>query len=165
MLQSISVYSHLIIISGQLIRIAATVTAKNNFTHTISLKKLSSHELVTHGIYSVVRHPGSFQRFSFLRPFNDVYVPETSIGYSGFFLWAIGIQLLLGNIICLIAFLGILWVFFSVRIRFEENILSCFFGDRYLQYRQSVPFSGVPLSTKLSLEGFLSENLKTAMVT
>jgi len=143
MLQSISVYSHLIIISGQLIRIAATVTAKNNFTHSISLKKLSSHELVTHGIYSVVRHPG----------------------YSGFFLWAIGIQLLLGNIICLIAFLGILWVFFSVRIRFEENILSCFFGDRYLQYRQSVPFSGIPLSTKLSLEGFLSENLKTAMVT
>lgn len=63
--------------------------------------------------------------------------------YFGFFAWAVGTQILLGNPICLIVFLKVLWNFFRERISYEELILLKFFSNEYLSYKNEVP-SGIP---------------------
>lgn len=40
-----------------------------------------------------------------------------------------------GNIVCLIGFGFVLWIFFARRIRGEEELLVRFFGDEYKVYR------------------------------
>lgn len=58
----------LLMIGGEVLRKLAMITAEANFTHIIQTKKESSHVLVTHGIYSLCRHPG----------------------YAGWFWWSLG---------------------------------------------------------------------------
>lgn len=110
------------VIFGQIIRSWAMVTAGKSFSHLIVTKKTKDHELVTHGIYSVFRHPS----------------------YTGFFWWAVGTQLVLVNPISLVGFITILWLFFKNRIEFEEKYLINFFGDQYRDYRKTasvyIPF-------------------------
>lgn len=106
---------------GEGIRKTAMVTAKGNFTHLIQFKKKEGHELVTHGIYRWVRHPG----------------------YLGWFIWAVGTQLLLVNPICTLAFILTIWRFFKVRVAVEEEYLSLFFGRSYNEYQSRIP-SGIP---------------------
>ena len=101
---------------GQTVRTAAMVQAGRSFNHTIQRKRATSHELVTDGIYAWLRHPS----------------------YFGFFWWALGTQLVLGNTICLLGYTAVLWRFFSMRIRHEEQLLVRFFGDDYVQYRKRV---------------------------
>jgi len=102
---------------GQGVRLVALFTARSNFTHQISYKKKDDHELVTTGIYSIWRHPG----------------------YFGWFWWAVGSQILLGNPICIAAYFYASYQFFADRIPEEERLLVEFFGDRYVQYRKSTP--------------------------
>lgn len=101
---------------GELIRKLAMFTAGRNFSHTISAKKSPNHELVTHGIYSLFRHPS----------------------YAGWFYWAIGTQILLQNPICFVLFTVISYQFFKSRIIYEETILVEFFGKQYEDYRAKV---------------------------
>lgn len=103
-------------ISGEVIRKLAMFTAGKNFSHTISSKKDPDHHLVTHGIYSVLRHPS----------------------YAGWFYWAVGTQILLLNPLCFILFAVISNKFFKERIAFEEEILVEFFGKKYEVYRKKV---------------------------
>lgn len=56
------------IVVGHVFRIGAEFTAGSNFNHKIQFYKDEKHELVTHGLYSVSRHPS----------------------YFGWFLWAVG---------------------------------------------------------------------------
>lgn len=118
----IRIIGFLLIVGGQIIRSWAMITAGKSFSHLIVTNRSDDHELVTHGIYSVFRHPS----------------------YAGFFWWAIGTQLILINPISLIGFIAILWVFFSNRIVYEEKYLVTFFGDKYEDYRKStsvyIPF-------------------------
>ena len=58
----------LLMVGGEILRKLAMITAESNFTHLIQTRKERGHVLVTHGIYSLCRHPG----------------------YAGWFWWSIG---------------------------------------------------------------------------
>ncbi|KJR86468.1 protein-S-isoprenylcysteine O-methyltransferase [Sporothrix schenckii 1099-18] len=105
-----------VVVIGQAVRTAAMVQAGRSFNHTIQHKRATSHALVTDGVYAWLRHPS----------------------YFGFFWWALGTQLVLGNVVCLAAYAVVLWRFFFMRIRHEETLLVRFFGDDYVQYRARV---------------------------
>jgi len=98
---------------GQLIRLIAFYTAGNNFTHEVATKKQKDHLLVTSGIYHIFRHPG----------------------YFGWFWWAIGTQIVVGNPVCFVGYAAASWKFFESRIRIEEQFLLSFFGQQYVNYR------------------------------
>ena len=100
---------------GQFIRSLAMLTAKSNFTHLVRITKVSGHELVKTGIYKYFRHPS----------------------YTGFFYWAIALQIILMNPLCLVAYIKILSKFFSDRIVTEETALIDFFGKEYRDYRKT----------------------------
>ncbi|MCO5555186.1 hypothetical protein L7F22_008729 [Adiantum nelumboides] len=110
-----------LVIVGEVVRKAAILTAKHNFTHDIKMYHREDHELVTHGIYRFVRHPS----------------------YLGFFLWSIGTQVLLVNPLCMVGYSLVTWRYFSQRILFEEYFLRQFFGRQYVEYSKRVP-SGIP---------------------
>ena len=107
----------IMIIVGLYIRFDAIITAGKSFTHLVQYSKKKNHVLITHGIYRYIRHPG----------------------YFGFFVFAVGTQLLLKNFFSVILFIAVLWYFFYDRIKSEEEALVRFFGDDYIQYRKRTP--------------------------
>ncbi|XP_038877249.1 protein-S-isoprenylcysteine O-methyltransferase B-like isoform X2 [Benincasa hispida] len=109
------------VVVGEIIRKLAIITAGRCFTHRIKIYHEDHHKLVTHGVYSFVRHPG----------------------YSGFLVWAVGTQIMLCNPFSTIAFAVVVWHFFAERIPYEEYFLRQFFGHEYEEYANQVP-SGVP---------------------
>eukprot|EP00249_Psilotum_nudum_P002460 c15508_g1_i3 orf=234-665(-) len=117
----ISTTGLVLVVLGELIRKLAILTAHHNFSHDIKTFYSGDHELITHGIYRFVRHPG----------------------YLGFFVWSIGTQVLLCNPLCTIAYTIVTWRFFADRIQFEEYFLRQFFGRDYGDYARTVP-SGIP---------------------
>ncbi|GAA6049527.1 hypothetical protein JCM3770_000831 [Rhodotorula araucariae] len=104
-----------LVAGGQVLRSYAMISASSNFSHL----KRPGHRLVKDGVYAWSRHPS----------------------YAGFYWWAFGTQVVLGNPICGLAFLGLLQWFFSTRIRetVEEQYLVRFFGKEYEDYRRKVP--------------------------
>ncbi|OWM90661.1 hypothetical protein CDL15_Pgr020966 [Punica granatum] len=109
------------IIIGEIIRKTAVITAGRAFTHLIRTYHLDHHQLITHGVYGFVRHPG----------------------YCGFFIWSVGMQVMLCNPISTLGFAVLVWNFFAKRIPYEEFFLRQFFGSEYEEYASRVP-SGVP---------------------
>ncbi|OJD36086.1 prenyl cysteine carboxyl methyltransferase ste14 [Diplodia corticola] len=111
-----------LIVLGQTVRSMAMATAGTNFNHLVQSSKKSDHVLVKDGVYALLRHPS----------------------YFGFFWWGLGTQLMLGNVVCLVAYAAVLWSFFSRRIKHEEIFLINFFGDEYREYRKAttvkIPF-------------------------
>ena len=73
-----------LVVAGQALRTAAMVTAGRAFTHRVAqtATRASGHELVTSGVYRVLRHPG----------------------YAGWFWWSVGTQLMLANWVCAVAY-------------------------------------------------------------
>ncbi|KAG1752685.1 Isoprenylcysteine carboxyl methyltransferase family-domain-containing protein [Suillus paluster] len=112
----ISTIGIIMTVVGQTLRAAAMIQASTNFSHIVAFRKLPSHQLVTHGVYSIFRHPS----------------------YAGFFYWALGTQLVLQNPVSSIGFVIVLWNFFSRRIKAEEKALVNFFGKDYETYRRRV---------------------------
>lgn len=110
-----------LIIVGQIIRAIAMIQAGRNFSHLVAHTKRSEHQLVTGGLYSVLRHPS----------------------YFGYFWWAIGTQLACGNVVCLVGYAAVLWIFFSRRITGEEELLIKFFGNEYVTFRERT-WVGIP---------------------
>ncbi|KAJ2906854.1 Protein-S-isoprenylcysteine O-methyltransferase [Zalerion maritima] len=106
----------LLVLAGQAVRSAAMIQCGTNFNHTVQHMRARGHELVTTGIYATFRHPS----------------------YFGYFWWALGTQLVMGNVVCFFGFAVALWRFFSHRITYEEDFLVRFFGDEYVQYRNTV---------------------------
>lgn len=84
----------MLVIVGQTARTTAMAQAGTNFNHTPQRIRREGHQLVTTGIYAWLRHPS----------------------YFGFFWWAIGTQVLVGNKICLFGYIVALWYFFYRRI-------------------------------------------------
>lgn len=84
-----------LVVTGQWARSEAMATAGRSFNHTVQMKRAEEHVLVTDGIYNYLRHPS----------------------YFGYFYWALGTQLVLGNPFSFLAFGFLLWKFFSRRIR------------------------------------------------
>lgn len=111
----------LLVISGELLRKVAMITAASNFTHQVQYFKRKGHTLVTHGVYSLSRHPS----------------------YAGWFYWSVGSQLLLCNPVCFVGFVVATWKFFQERILDEELLLLQFFGQEYEDYRMKVGI-GIP---------------------
>ena len=110
---------------GETIRKWAEIHAKHNFTHVIQTEKRATHSLVTEGPYKIFRHPG----------------------YFGWFLWAPGTQLVLGNVVSFMVFVGVSWRFFYKRIPVEEYFLERMFGEEaYARYRQKTKtwIPGIP---------------------
>jgi protein-S-isoprenylcysteine O-methyltransferase len=83
-----------LMILGQAVRSTAMAQAGQSFNHTVQQRRRESHILVTEGVYSVLRHPS----------------------YFGFFWWAVGTQVWLGNGLALLAYVLVLWKFFRGRI-------------------------------------------------
>lgn len=102
-----------LMVMGQVFRSGAMATAKSNFTHLISMRKIDSHKLVQDGVYRYLRHPS----------------------YFGWFWWSISTQLVLRNPICTVLYAGAAWKFFQNRIPFEEETLVSFFPHEYPAYR------------------------------
>jgi len=136
-------YFHMIIIGlilviiGQFIRSIAMWTCGKNFSHRIMYHKRDDHELVTTGIYSILRHPS----------------------YFGWFYWSIGTQILLCNPICFILYLYASWSFFKERIPDEEKTLKNFYKDQYVSYCKRT-YIGIPFisSTITTNSSYSSEN-------
>ncbi|CAG8409222.1 unnamed protein product [Penicillium salamii] len=110
-----------LLIVGQVVRTIAMATAASNFNHHVQSQHQEGHVLVKSGLYGYLRHPS----------------------YFGFFWWGLGTQLVLGNVVCFVAYALVLWRFFSSRIKREEAYLISFFGDEYVQYRKDTPV-GIP---------------------
>jgi protein-S-isoprenylcysteine O-methyltransferase len=91
-----------LVVAGQVLRHAAIVTAGNSFHHLIQRTRSTDHVLVTTGPYAVLRHPS----------------------YFGFYWWAVGTQILLGNALSTPLFAAILWQFF-----FRRTIGECEIGS------------------------------------
>lgn len=101
---------------GQAVRSAAMVKAGQSFNHVVQKKRGREHVLVTSGVYAAFRHPS----------------------YFGFFWWALGTQVVMGNVLCFCGYAIMLWTFFSRRIKGEEELLVEFFGEDYVDYRKRV---------------------------
>ena len=111
------------VIVGECLRKVSMITAGSNFTHIVQHRKRTGHKLVTHGVYSVFRHPS----------------------YVGWFYWSIGTQILLCNPVCLGGYAVSSWLFFNDRIQEEEESLILFFGDDYMDYKRTVG-TGLPFN-------------------
>ncbi|XP_045163951.2 protein-S-isoprenylcysteine O-methyltransferase-like [Mercenaria mercenaria] len=120
-LRYISVFGLLLTVLGEVIRKASMITASTNFNHYVQYRKQRNHQLVTHGIYSLCRHPA----------------------YVGWFLWSIGTQIILCNPLCLVGYTIVSWRFFRERIFEEEIYLLNFFGEDYVEYQKRVG-TGLP---------------------
>ncbi|KAF8248254.1 ICMT-domain-containing protein [Wilcoxina mikolae CBS 423.85] len=108
----VTIFGLILVVVGQLARTYAMKHAGSNFSHHVAQKLETEHTLVTSGIYSHLRHPA----------------------YFGYYWWAIGTQIMLGNPVCTVGFATFLWWFFNTRIRHEELHLMVFFKG-YSEYR------------------------------
>lgn len=118
----------LLTLLGDGIRKCGMITAGMAFTHLIQERRREGHNLITHGIYAYVRHPG----------------------YLGWFIWAPATQLILMNPICVCVFAFVAWHFFYDRIPYEEETLVDMFGKEYEEYRKRVP-SYIPFVDALTV--------------
>lgn len=115
-------------LAGLLLRMLAMWTCGSNFNHIIMATRDEGHELVTNGVYSILRHPS----------------------YTGWFWWTVGGQLLLCNPICFIGFYAASIIFFTGRIEYEEKLLRSFYPDTYPAYigrtHLGIPFLAIFMS-------------------
>ncbi len=61
--RAVSAIGLVCVISGEVCRKLAMITAKSNFSHIVQYKKVEGHQLVTNGIYQISRHPSYFGWF------------------------------------------------------------------------------------------------------
>jgi protein-S-isoprenylcysteine O-methyltransferase Ste14 len=85
-----------------------------NWSPTLEIRE--KHELITRGIYGVVRHPM----------------------YASQLLWVIAQPLLLQNWIAGFMDLLVFIVFYSLRVKSEEQLMIESFGDQYRDYMKKV---------------------------
>ena len=125
-----------LMIIGHFLRISAFFTCKTNFEYLVQYTKQKGHKLIKNGVYKLFRHPS----------------------YVGFYLWAIGTQIMMCNVICSVGFTIALYVFFKERIEEEEIYLIAFFGEEYLNYRkEAFGFFNIKLDeneVKIALKNF-----------
>ncbi|GAB7348690.1 hypothetical protein MBLNU459_g7435t2 [Dothideomycetes sp. NU459] len=87
----------LMVMIGQTVRSVAMAQAGTNFNHIPARQKRDGHVLVTSGMYAWLRHPS----------------------YFGYYWFAVGTQLVVGNKVCGVIYALVLWRFFSSRIESE----------------------------------------------
>ncbi|KAL5543085.1 hypothetical protein UlMin_010795 [Ulmus minor] len=82
------------VITGEIIRKVAIITAGNAFTHSIRTDRDKRHNMVTCGIYRYICHPG----------------------YMGYLIWSVGAQIMLCNPLATIVFAFVIWRPFAHRL-------------------------------------------------
>ncbi len=97
----LTIFGLLAIIIGHLFRSISMIQSSTNFSHLIEKEKREQHVLITHGVYSISRHPS----------------------YFGFFWWAVGTQLMLVNPISIVLFSLSSWYYFQIRIECKLKFL------------------------------------------
>lgn len=112
----------LLVVGGQYFRSLAMWQCGESFNHIIAQDKPAHHRLQTQGLYHYLRHPS----------------------YFGWFYWTLGMQLVLGNFWCLLAYAYVSWTFFRDRIPYEEHLLWQFYGEEYQAYVART-YIGIPL--------------------
>jgi len=95
---------------GITIRLVAVATLQRYFTVSVSI--LEKHEIVDTGIYGLIRHPA----------------------YLGHLASLLGIGLILGNWVGLLALVLLPLAGILYRIRVEERVLLLYFGASYQAY-------------------------------
>lgn len=90
-----------LVVLGQIVRSVAMAKAGKSFNHIPQKRKRDDHVLVTGGIYSWSRHPS----------------------YFGYYWFAVGSQIVVGNKICAVVYAVVLWSFFKNRIPGELYFL------------------------------------------
>ena len=105
----------------QAFRTIAMYKAGSNFNHYIETEHRVGHVLVTDGIYKYLRHPS----------------------YFGWFWWSIFTQVVMLNPVCVVLYALAAWLFFYLRIPYEEEMLVKLFGDDYVQYKKRT-IIGIP---------------------
>jgi protein-S-isoprenylcysteine O-methyltransferase Ste14 len=99
-----------LIVVGIVIRWIAILTLRRFFTVSVTIRE--GHQLIRHGIYSIIRHPA----------------------YIGWIVSYIGIGLALRNWLSFTAILIATIIGFGYRIRVEEHALTARFGVEYSDY-------------------------------
>jgi protein-S-isoprenylcysteine O-methyltransferase len=94
----------LLVVGGQALRHGAIAEAGTSFHHLLQRDRRPGHVLVTTGPYRLLRHPS----------------------YFGFYWWAVGTQVLLGNPLSTVMFSVVLWHFFYRRTVGECPFLGLF---------------------------------------
>lgn len=143
----ISYLGLLLCVCGDALRKLAMFTAKHNFNHNVQCEKMDDHELVTHGVYRLCRHPSYMGWFYWsigtqvisctIAILNGRNVEETIRP------WCFRLQLILQNPFCFLAYMVASWKFFHDRILIEEITLLNFFGVEYVDYQKRVG-TGLP---------------------
>lgn len=110
-----------LVVLGFLFSMLGRYTIGTNWTHALEYQIKKKHELVTKGIYHVIRHPI----------------------YSGFFLSILGFEVLLGSYLSII-FLLVAIPILNRQAGKEEKILTEHFGKTYTNYmkrtRRFIPY-------------------------
>lgn len=101
-------------IAGIILRFSSMKTLGPSFSHYINT--CLAPGLIINGIYKYLRHPS----------------------YLGFYLYVLGVQMFLKNIISMMICIMILSHFFKERIQFEEYFLIKLYGSNYINYKQKV---------------------------
>lgn len=106
------------------VRAKAMMDCGSNFSLQVEDDYRHDHQLVKTGLYKYMRHPA----------------------YCGWFWFVVLREVLIGNVVCLVAFTAVTWKFFQSRIRDEEASMSqdTYFGQEYRAYKASGVPSGVP---------------------
>ena len=113
------------VVVSQITRSLAMITCGESFNHLIQRTKKDNHALITHGIYSIFRHPS----------------------YVGFYYWSIGMQCILGNVLSCVACIVASYLFFQRRIPYEERCLMELFpktNGNYKEYAKSTYIGIIP---------------------
>ena len=108
-----------LLLTGFIIAIVAQITLYRSYSSTLIIRE--NHQLITHGIYSLIRHPI----------------------YLGVILAAIGIPVCSASLLGFLI-MSVLIPVFLIRVKFEERLLIEAFGDDYRAYqvrtRKLIPF-------------------------
>ena len=134
----------IMVILSQIIRSLAMITCGVSFNHLIQYRKKENHVLITHGIYSILRHPS----------------------YFGFYYWSIGMQCILSNIVSTILCIVASWLFFQRRIPYEETCLKEIFAttnnnsDNISKQQQKMknPYTEYMKTTYIGIIPFISSS-------
>jgi protein-S-isoprenylcysteine O-methyltransferase len=125
-----------LVVVGQLTRHWAIATAGTSFNHHVQHKRRSDHVVITWGPYAWWRHPS----------------------YFGFYWWALGTQILLGNALTTPLFAVVLWRFFFRRIPSECAIFPVCFKQvdhSFASGPRDVPerYNEIAVSTRMKIGG------------
>lgn len=118
------------------VRVVGMIQCGANFSLQIEWSKREDHQLVTHGVYRVLRHPA----------------------YFGWFWRTLFAQLMVANPICTVAHTAVTWWFFHERIPEEEEAMAeeDYFGREYVEYMARTHV-GIPFIPSLKVTHAHSE--------